>query len=106
MTTWLSAERRPLPIRAAQRLTNLSAQVDAYLANRLIFPFASFGRDFSPTTAAAIFIGGDDILHERPDTRAEASSLANRVVSSVGREVVKLAGAGFGHFLLYTLGKL
>ena len=90
----------PLP----QRLINLSAQVETYLAQHSPFGwFGWFGGNVSPGTAASIFIGSNDVINERPSDRAEASLLATRIVSDIGDAVSTLYGAGVQHILLYTL---
>jgi phospholipase/lecithinase/hemolysin len=90
----------PLP----QRLINLSAQVDNYLAQQSPFGFFQwFGGRADPGTAASIFIGSNDFLNERPANQAEATDLVTRVVSDISDGVSTLYGAGVQHVLLYTL---
>ncbi len=85
----------------AQKAINLSSQVSTYLGDSP-FPFSS-GEDILPGTAASILIGGNDVLNEKPATRAEATDLSNRVVASISAAVVDLAQAGVSHVVLYTL---
>lgn len=85
----------------AQKAINLSSQVSSYLGDSP-FPFSS-GGDILPGTAASILFGGNDVLNEKPATRAEATDLSNRVVSSINAAVADLAQAGVGHVVLYTL---
>jgi phospholipase/lecithinase/hemolysin len=87
----------------AQRLINLSAQIDTFRAQQSIFSLAGFGGHVGPGTAASILIGGNDIINERPDTRAEASDLANRISSSIALSSLKLVQTGIQHVVFYTL---
>jgi phospholipase/lecithinase/hemolysin len=86
-----------------QRFLNLSTQVDTFLAKQSVFTLAGFGAHVGAGTAASILIGGNDIINERPETRAEASDLANRIATSIGSSTLKLAQAGVHHVVLYTL---
>jgi Ca2+-binding RTX toxin-like protein len=57
----------------------------------------------NPGAAASIFIGGNDVINERPSTTAQANDLAARIVSDIGDAVSTLSQAGTQHFILYTL---
>ncbi|MBM6592987.1 SGNH/GDSL hydrolase family protein [Microvirga pudoricolor] len=85
----------------AQKLINLSAQVDAYLPGGN--PFFGGGGSVALGTAASILIGSNDFLNERPATPAQGADLVNRIVGSISEAVSDLARAGVGHVILFTL---
>ena len=87
----------------AQRFINLSAQVDTFLARQSIFSLAGFGAQVGAGTAASIFIGSLDVISERPENRAEASDLANRIATSIASSSLELVQAGVHHVVFYTL---